>query len=483
MPLTGDLIELDIIDLSQEGHGIGKADGFAVFVPGTMPGDHIRARIGKVKKNYAFATLESLLAPSPDRVPSFCPVAGECGGCPLAELGLPAQRQLKSKWIRDRLIRIGGIENPVICDFIGGEQPMAYRNKATLAVSTGGNKKVKGGAIVNLGPPVVGYYQTGSRRVVSCSSCRIQPPPALAMAKALEDFMKEDGITAWDENWAQGLLRHLVVRISHETLEVMGMLVINGKGIPGAEKLIAMLDEAVEQTGYSLESLYLNINKEKGAAVFGKETRLLAGKRNIQDRMGGLTYEVSPMSFYQVNPFITPLLYDKVAEYANLTGEERVLDLYCGVGTIGLHCASRARSVLGIESVKDAVLDANRNASINGIVNARFVHGKAEEILPALLNNSAAPDTEEATLAEWAANPDVVILDPPRAGCHPDLLAAVLKASPKRIVYVSCDPATLARDIRVLSEGGYRFVEATPADMFPWTLHVETVASMIREKI
>ena len=259
----------------------------------------------------------------------------------------------------------------------------------------------------------------------------------------------------------------------------MVILVINGKGIPGAEKLLQMMDEMVEETGYSLESVYINVNKEKTSSIYGKETLLLAGKKTILDKIGDLDIEISPLSFYQINPAMTVPLYDKILEYAGLNGSENVLDLYCGVGAIGLYCASNAGSVLGIESVRDAVLDANRNAVINGIVNARFLLGKAEELVPKLLD----PDSEEKLDEEGARiarNADVVILDPPRSGCPTPLLEAVASVTPSRIVYVSCDPATLARDIKVLTDLGYTFVEATPVDMFPWTLHVECVALMTR---
>lgn len=475
---VGDTLELQITDISHEGQGIGKADGLAVFVPGTLPGDRALVRLTRLKKNYGTAALETLLAPSPERQAAFCPVADVCGGCPLAGYKPEAQQELKGRWISERISRLGGVTDPLLRPAAGTPGALAYRNKATFVVSTGGNRKVRGGAIENLGPVVVGYRKAGSREALSCQSCRIQAPPALAMAEALRRFMEEDGLSAWDENWQQGLFRHLVVRTAFDTKEVQGVLVINGKGIPGSEKLIRFLDEAVLETGFSLESLYLNVNKDKTPEIFGKETRLLAGAKTIHEDMGPLTFEISPLSFYQVNPEATRLLYDKVLEYAALTGKERVLDLYCGVGTIGLYCAAGAKSVLGVESVREAVLDANRNAVINGIVNARFLQGKAEEILPTLLEGGE--EGADPELAEWAAHPDVVILDPPRAGCHPSLLEAVRKAAPQRIVYVSCDPATLGRDVGILREGGYRFVEATPVDMFPWTLHVEAIILMTR---
>ena len=282
--------------------------------------------------------------------------------------------------------------------------------------------------------------------------------------------MKSDNISAYDEETGKGLLRHLIVKTAFGTGEVMAILVINGKGLPNGEKLVYLMEDAIDEiapnpeTGveFSLESVVLNINKKKNSEIMGETCVNLAGKPNITEKVGDLSFEISPTSFYQVNPIQMVSLYDKALEYSALTGEETVLDLYCGVGTIGLYCSSKAKKVIGIESVRGAVLDANRNAVINGIVNAEFVHGRAEEELPVLV--------EEGVKA------DVVILDPPRSGCDPVLLEAVVSAAPSRIVYVSCDPATLARDIKILEGNGYKFVEAQPVDMFPMTTHVETVA-------
>lgn len=475
----GMITELDIVDISFEGQGIGKVDGLAVFVPGTVVGDKVKARLVKVKKKYAQGEVVEILTPSPDRIEKYCPHAEECGGCPLSEMNYKSQVALKESQVGERIKRLGGVENPTIRPILAMDEPYGYRNKVTLPISTGGNRKVKGGRIESLGEPAIGFYKIKSHEVVNCSDCRLQTRGALAVTKALRQFMEEDNITAWDDTWGQGLLRHLIVKTAFSTGEIMVILVINGKGIPGAEKLIQLMDEMVEETGYSLESVYINVNKEKTSSIYGKETLLLAGKKTILDKIGDLNIEISPLSFYQINPAMTVLLYDRIRDYAGLTGSENVLDLYCGVGAIGLYCAANAGSVLGIESVRDAVLDANRNAVINGIVNARFLLGKAEELVPKLLN----PDCEERLDEEGmriARNADVVILDPPRAGCPAPLLEAVASVSPSRIVYVSCDPATLARDIKVLTDLGYTFVEATPVDMFPWTLHVECVSLLVR---
>ena len=477
---TGFITTVDIVDISFEGQGIGKIDGLAVFVPDTVVGDKVSVRLTKVKKNYANGEVVEILTPSPDRIEKYCTHAADCGGCPLSEMNYKSQLALKEKQVAERIKRLGGVENPLIRPILAMDEPYGYRNKVTLPVSTGGNRKIKGGIIENLGAPAVGFYKIRSHEVINCSDCKLQTQGAMAVAEALRRFMEEDNITAWDENWEQGLLRHLIVKTAFATKEIMVILVINGKGIPGAEKLIQMMDERVEQTGYSLESVYVNTNKDKTSAIYGRNSLLLAGKKSILDKIGDLDIEISPLSFYQINPQMTVPLYDKVLEYAALTGTENVLDLYCGVGAIGLYCAGNAGSILGIEVSRDAVLDANRNAVINGIVNARFLLGKAEEILPKLLD----PDSEEKLDQEGiqiARNADVVILDPPRSGCPQPLLEAVVSVAPSRIVYVSCDPATLARDIKVLAGLGYQLVEATPVDMFPWTLHVETVILMSRK--
>ena len=324
----------------------------------------------------------------------------------------------------------------------------------------------------------------------------------MAAAEALRQFMIEDHITSYDPRWEKGLMRHMIVRTAAGTGEVMVILVINGKAIPNAQKLVEMLDEAIYNVPvyeegplagveFNLESVVINVNKSKklDGPILGEECITIAGKPTITEEVCGMKFEISPLSFYQVNREQMIKLYDKVLEYADLKGGETVLDLYCGVGTIGLFCAREMQrreaekaaegrvvqqgQVIGIESIKGAVIDANRNATINGIVNARYVCGKAEEELPKMMGMADTEDGKEPAIRISKA--DVAILDPPRAGCDERLLEAVVKAEPPKIVYVSCDPATLARDIKWLTENGYEFREATPCDMFPWTSHVETV--------
>ena len=523
----GQILELTIEDMSQEGKGIGKADGFAVFVDGAVVGDKVRVQLRKVKKRYGFGRLFEILEESPDRIESFCERQGECGGCPYGQLSYDAQLALKEKQVRDKLERLGGINDPVLYPIMAMDEPFRYRNKASMPVSTGGLITLKGGIIQPVHEPRVGFFGARSHEVADCSDCWLQSEPAMAAAEALRQFMTEDHITSFDPRWEKGLMRHMIVRTAAGTGEVMVILVINGKAIPNAQKLVEMLDEAIYNVPvyddgplagveFSLESVVINVNKSKNldGPILGEECITIAGKPTITEEVSGMKFEISPLSFYQVNRVQMVKLYDKVLEYADLKGGETVLDLYCGVGTIGLFCAremekkARERAteadsdedvsgkayavhpgqVIGIESIKGAVLDANRNATINGIVNARYVCGKAEEELPKMMGMASAQGGENSAHgSEGGKKPairisqaDVAILDPPRAGCDERLLEAVVKAEPEKIVYVSCDPATLARDIKWLGEHGYEFREATPCDMFPWTSHVEVVTCLQR---
>jgi len=444
----------------------------------------VEAELTKCKKRYAFGNLAAVIEPSKWRIEAICPYFGECGGCPLGLLSYEGQLALKEKQVADRLSHLGGIDSPKVNGIIGMESPFFYRNKATMPISTGGIITQKGGVVENLGDPAIGFYKAKSHEVVDCEECMLQSRPAMAIAAALRQFMKEDNITGFDPQWNKGLMRNLVVRTAFGTGEVMAILVINGKGIPNAAKLVEMMDDAItdlepaaDGMEYSLESVVTITDKSGSFGDSNIECITLAGKPTILEMIGDMQFEISPTSFYQVNPVQMKRLYDKAAEYADLHGGETVLDLYCGVGAIGLYLIKDIPDarVIGIESVKSSVLDANRNAVINHIVNARYVCGRAEYELPKLLSGEGLND--ESLLVDHV---DVVILDPPRAGCDERLLTAVAEAEPSRIVYVSCDPATLARDIKYLCANGYEFVEATPVDQFSWTGHVETVVLMSR---
>ncbi|MBR5516865.1 MAG: 23S rRNA (uracil(1939)-C(5))-methyltransferase RlmD [Firmicutes bacterium] len=489
----GDIVRLKIEDISHEGQGIGKADGFAVFVKNTVLGDVVDAELTKVKKNYAFGKVVEMVEESDLRQEPICQYAGQCGGCAFQKMSYEGQLQLKRKQIVDKLVRLGGLEDPKVNDAMGMEEPFRYRNKASMPVSTGGLITRKGGIVEPVHEPRIGFYQAKSHDVVNCDDCMLQSEPAMAAARALRQFMEEDNITSYDPRWEKGLMRHMIVRTAMGTGQVMVILVINGKGIPNAAKLIQMLDDAIFEVPvyeegplagveFSLESVVVNVNKKNTSDILGEECITLAGSPTIMEKVGDLEFEISPLSFYQVNPQQMEKLYGKVVEYADLKGGETVLDLYCGVGSIGLFLANDMRNkgdntgrVIGIESVKPAVLDANRNAVVNGIVNARYVCGKAEEEMPKMVSGEGLKD-ESLRITQA----DVVILDPPRAGCEEELLKAVVEVDPAKIVYVSCDPATLARDIKFLVANGYEFVEATPCDMFPWTGHCEVVSLLQR---
>lgn len=509
----GQILEIKIDDMSSEGQGIGRADdGFVVFVPGAVVGDTARVQLTKVKKRYAFSKLMEITEFSVARNEAFqCDSFDEgCGGCPYGKLRYDEQLAIKQRQVYDKLSRLGDIADPTVRTIIGmhpddneGMGCYRYRNKASFPVSTGGIITRKGGIVENLGEPAVGFFRPKSHDVVDCEDCWLQSMPAMAAADALRTFMEEDNITAWDPKWKKGLMRHLVVKTAFSTGEVMVILVINGKGIPNSAKLIEMLDDAIYETGYSLESVVTSIHKGTNDEIMGEENTVIAGKPVITDYIGDLQFEISPSSFYQVNPVQMKRLYDKVREYCGFDSEETdristgenpensevspaqekqdhrpvILDLYCGVGTIGLCCADNARAVIGIESVKEAVINANRNAVINNIVNARYMCGRAEELLTDCISGAENIDSD---IAKFVQQADIAILDPPRAGCRPELLDAVAATSVDRIVYVSCDPATLARDIKHLNGHGFRFIEATPVDMFPNSSHTECVTLLVR---
>ncbi len=436
-------VSLRIDDLGSAGEGIGRVEGLAVFVPGAVPGDVVRAEITENRGRFARGRLVCIEKASPDRTEPDCPYFGRCGGCSLRNLSYEAQLSWKEGFVRENLRRIGGIEDPLVRPIIGMEQPFRYRNKAEFAV-------VKGR---------VGYYAAGSRELIPVEDCLIQQDPACSLARALQAFLKVH---------PKNIYRHLVVRTSQEG-KVMAIVVVNKNEVTHAQELADAFSEAVKEP-FELVSLVVNINKDTVNNIMGPDCLYLAGPRVLKDIIktgaGTLNIEVSPLSFTQVNPLQCGRLYSKAQEYAGLTGSETVLDLYCGTGTIGLSMAGKASRIIGVESVKPAVIDANRNAVLNGIVNAEFICGKAEEIVPKRLRGVKA---------------QVVILDPPRAGCRPELLETVAGINPERIVYVSCNPSTLARDLKILSGLGYGFIEAAPVDMFPFSSHAECVTLITRK--
>ena len=444
----GQIVDLFIEDMSSDGNGIGRTDGQVVFVEGCVQSDRVRARITKAKKNYALADCTEITEPSPFRNKGFCQFSGDCGGCPLGDLKYAKQLEIKEGWVREKLIRLGGLEEPIIRPIIGMEEPSRYRNKATFAVSDSGD---------------IGFVRKKSHQVVDCQDCKIQTEACMGVADALWQYLHAKNL--------RKAVSSLMVRTAPGTGEMMAVLKASRNDLPDLELLAGLMDEG---SGFNLESIYVN-------------DKCIAGHKTITDIADGLKFEISPESFYQVNSEQMVKLYDKAMDYADLKGGETVLDLYCGVGTIGLFAAKRMNDsgrVIGIESVKPAVIDANRNSVINGMVSTRYIAGKAEEVLPAIMGLKPFMGYNEVNELVEKEPPlrvdhaDVVFLDPPRAGCEEELLSAVVQAAPDRIVYVSCDPATLARDIKYLTGQGYEFIEATPVDMFPHTGHVETVVLM-----
>ena len=444
-----DRINLKIDSCSANGSGVGRHNGMAIFVPATAVGDEITAHILKVKKNYAFAKVDSVISPSADRIAPECPVYLKCGGCVFSHMTYDAEKKIKAEHVAECFRRIGGI-SPEFEPIIGGETDSRYRNKAQYPVAFE-NGEIK-----------TGFYSPHSHRVIHCPDCLLQPAEFEGILGVFADFVKENGISVYDETNHSGLIRHIYIRKGSASGEIMVCAVINGKKLPHSDKLV----EALTEKEPSIRSVILNINIKDTNVILGDKCITLWGEDYITDILCGLRFRISPLSFYQVNRNQAEKLYNKAAEYASLTGNETVMDLYCGAGTIGLSMASKAKEIIGVEIVPEAVEDAKVNAEINSISNARFICGDAAKAAEILKNEGVRPD--------------VIILDPPRKGCSPDMLKTAAEMNPDRIVYVSCDPATLARDCGIFAELGYIVTKATPVDMFPRTGHCECVVRLCR---
>ena len=443
---------MEITDIGNEGEGIGKIDGFTVFVKDALPSEKIKVRITKVNKSFAFGRLMEIIEPSKHRVEPKCPVYKRCGGCSLQHLSYDEQLKFKTKKVKDVLERIGGFENADVNDAIGMENPFHYRNKAQFPVREGKNGVE------------IGLYAPRSHNVIDIESCLIQHPLNDKIIRLIREFIKEENISVYNETTGKGLIRHIVTRIGYVTKEVLICIVINGKSIPKKERLIKKLSE-VE----GLKGIVLNINTKNTNVILSRETKVLWGQGFITDYIGDVKFEISINSFYQVNPVQTKVLYSKALELAGLTGNENVFDIYCGIGTISLFLAKKAKKVIGVEIVEQAIEDAKRNAKINGITNAEFIAGSAEEVIPKLY--------EEGITA------DVVVVDPPRKGCDEAVLDTIIKMQPKRVVYVSCDPSTFARDLKALCSNGYEKGTAQPVDQFCHSGHVETVVLLSKGEV
>ncbi|MBO5797186.1 MAG: 23S rRNA (uracil(1939)-C(5))-methyltransferase RlmD [Clostridia bacterium] len=448
------LIELDIVAMSSEGSGIARwhegeeGPGLAIFVPGTAVGDRILCRVVRVEKRLAYGRVEQLLQGGADRLPTTdCPVSAPCGGCVFRHVTYEAELRYKWQRVADALTRIGGVDitpNPIV-----GSKPDRYRNKAQYPVAAGENGLI------------FGFYAPRSHRIVEQRDCLLQPVEFSAILDAVGEWAKAFSVPAYDETTGRGLLRHVYIRKAEATGQIMVCLVCTGGRLPGTEDLVNRL-RAIE----GVCSVVVNLNRADTNVVLGPEEFPLFGEASITDKLCGLEFSLSPRSFYQVNHDQAEKLYTLAAEAAGLTGEETLLDLYCGTGTIGLSMAAKVKQLIGVEVVAAAVEDARRNATRNGVENARFLCADAGE---------AAKQ-----LKAEGIRPDVVVLDPPRKGCSPDVVETVAAMGPARVVYVSCDPATLARDLKLFAELGYETKQVTPVDMFPRTAHVETVVLLSR---
>ena len=448
-----DLVTLEIEDCGIDGEGIGKADGFTVFVKDAVIGDTVTAKIIKAKKNYGYGRLMEVLKPSPYRVEPKCEFARQCGGCQLQALSYDQQLVFKTNKVKGHLERIGGFTDIPMEPIIGMDELFHYRNKAQFPV--GRNKE---------GKIVTGFYAGRTHNIIENRDCALGVAENKEVLDRVIAHMEKYGIEPYNEATGKGLVRHVLIRYGYFTKEVMVCLILNGNKIPKEEQLVKSLCEIPGMT-----SITINVNKKHSNVILGEEIRLLWGQEYITDRIGDISYQISPLSFYQVNPMQTQKLYAKALEYADLHGQETVWDLYCGIGTISLFLAQKAKFVRGVEIVPAAIENAKENAKLNGLENTEFFVGKAEEVLP----------------REYKKNgvyADVIVVDPPRKGCDETLLETMVEMNPDRIVYVSCDSATLARDLKYLCERGYELRKVCPVDQFGMTVHVETVVLLSQQK-
>lgn len=441
------LVQVTIQDMTENGEGIGKVDGYTLFIKDTVIGDRVSAKIMKAKKTYGYARVMEVLEPSPDRVTPRCPVAGPCGGCQLQAMSYEAQLRFKQRKVQNHLERIGGFTDVTVEPVIGMKEPWHYRNKAQFPIRANREGKI-----------IAGFYAGRTHSVIETEQCYLGLPVNEQILAIVKKWMEENHIAPYDETSGKGLVRHVLIRVARATGQVMVCLIINGKKLRGTETLVERL-----RTIPGMTSISYNVNLERTNVILGREVVLLWGDDSIEDCIGDISFRISPLSFFQVNPEQTEKLYGKALEFAGLTGGETVWDLYCGIGTISLFLAQKAGKVYGVEIVPAAIENAKENAVRNGFTNTEFFVGKAEEVLP-------------QWYAEHGEPADVIVVDPPRKGCDEALLQVMLQMSPQRMVYVSCDSATLARDLKLLcGSGEYRIEKVQPVDMFAQGVGIETV--------
>ena len=498
-----DVVTVTIDDVGNDGEGIGKVDGYTLFVKDAVIGDIVQARITKCKKNYGYARVEKVVTPSSFRVEPKCRFHRQCGGCQIQAMSYERQLVFKQEKVRNNLLRIGGFAEDVLDrimeSIVGMEEPWNYRNKAQYPVGYDKN-----------GELVVGFYAGRTHDIIANTDCALGAKENRLILEAVLAYMRENRVAAYREKDGTGLVRHVLIRTGFASGQIMVCLVINGKKLPAEDKLVEKLrglelgevefigsgtkDDCLWENAAQrrIVSIAVSVNEERTNVIMGKEIRTLWGSERMEDSLRILgteeqvTFKISPLSFYQVNPRQTEKLYSLALDYAGLTGKETVWDLYCGIGTISLFMAKKAKQVYGVEVIPQATIDARENARINGIENAQFYVGKAEDVLPAFYEQSGqtgsiggsetAPGVDSNVVDDFRMrHPDVIVVDPPRKGCDEKCLETMLAMRPKKIVYVSCDSATLARDLKFLAEGGYDLKKVRAVDQFGHSVHVETV--------
>ncbi len=477
-----DIVRITIEDMSLEGAGIGHTDGVTIFVKDAVVGDVVDAIITKVKKTYCFAALKQVVTPSEHRIEPPCAIARICGGCQIMQIDYAKQLEIKENIVANNLVKIGGYDREFIASvhepIIGMTDPLRYRNKAQIPVGQDKN-----------GQLVAGFYGARSHRIVPTDDCKICSEKSMEIANAVISYMNNNKVPVYDETTGKGLVRHVLVREGKATGETMVCIVVNGDSLPKVDDLV----DKIKKVEPKLASLVLNINTRRDNVIMGYETKVLYGKEAIRDSItltngDTIAFDISANSFYQVNHDQMEKLYSRALEYADLHGTENVWDLYCGIGTISLSMAKRAGTVFGVEVIPQAIANAKANAQINNLENTRFFCGEAEKILPDFYNGGAVKlltaegydAATDANILNKMSHPDVIMVDPPRKGCDVTCLDTMLAMEPERIVYVSCDSATLARDLKHLSEGGYNLKKYTVVDQFGHTMHTETVALLLK---
>lgn len=442
-------LTVTIEDLTHEGAGVAKVNGYALFIPQALPGETVDIKVVKTKAGYGYGRLLQVQTKSEHRVEPPCPIFYKCGGCQIQHMDYNAQLAYKQKQVKDVMGRVAKLPDVPVPPVIGMDDPWRYRNKSQVPVA------------FQKGDLVAGFYAKRSHSIVDMDQCIIQHKENDIVVQTVKQLAKELRIPAYQEQSHQGVLRHIVARYGKTTGQVMVVLVTKEKKLPHKEAFISGIRKHVP----GVVSIVQNINNKRTNVIFGQQTDVLWGEHYLYDEINSIRFAISARSFYQVNPEQTNRLYSKALEYADLTGNEIVIDAYCGIGTISLFLAKKARHVYGVEIVPEAIKDAKRNAKLNQITNATFAVGEAEEVIP--------------RWHDQGIDADVIVVDPPRKGCDEALLRTMIEMKPKRIVYVSCNPGTLARDLRILEDGGYKTEEVTPVDMFPQTTHVEAVASLV----